>query len=121
MMERLKNSSESKLIKRMKLNIKFGIQKTYTGQKFIKILCKYWIWIGLVATLIIKIIFSPVPVIGWLSKIGFCNKILLRPAEKTLYFEVLSLLDAVATSFVVSLVFYGINVVLPSREKNKQI
>ena len=46
MMERLKNSSESKLIKRMKLNIKFGIQKTYTGQKFIKILCKYWIWIG---------------------------------------------------------------------------
>lgn len=53
----------------------------------------------------------------WLSKIEFCNKILLRPAEKTLYFEVLSLLDAVATSFVASLVFYGLNVVLPSREK----
>ena len=121
MMERLKNSSESKLIRRMKLNIQFCIQKTDTGQKFIKILGKYWILIGLVATLIIKIIFSPAPMMEWLSKIEFCNKILLRPAEKTVYFEVLSLLDAVATSFVASLVFYGLNVVLPSREKNKQI
>lgn len=42
MMERLKNSSESKLIRRMKLNIQFVFRK----QIQVKNLLRYWVNIG---------------------------------------------------------------------------
>lgn len=68
---------------------------------------------GLIFTLMVKIKYSQVPLNGYLNDIEFCRIILLRSKENTIYFEILTLLDAIATSFVASLVFYGLNVVLP--------
>lgn len=121
MIKKLKISQEYNPLKRLKAYIEFKIQKLDKEKKIIGILSRYWIIMGLIFTLIVKIKYSQVPLNGYLNDIEFCRIILLRPKENTIYFEILTLLDAIATSFVASLVFYGLNVVLPSKEKNKSM
>lgn len=59
---------QKKILEFQVLFIILGMVYFIWCQKFIKILGKYWILIGLVATLIIKIIFSPAPMMEWLKQ-----------------------------------------------------
>ena len=121
MIEKLKISQEYNPLKKLKAYIEFKIQKLDKEKKIIGILSRYWIIMGLIFTLMVKIKYSQVPLNGYLNDIEFCRIILLRPKENTIYFEILTLLDAIVTSFAASLVFYGLNVVLPSKGKNKSM